>query len=424
MTELRHERSVPAVPAGLPVLAALGELEVAHEELRVAEEELAEQREQIERLVARHDEGLRWRDRLFAVLPVGVLVTDGGGKILEANTSAAALLGVGSLRLPGKPLPVYVDPADRRLVRDLIAQLAHGHGQLRAAVTLVPREGETVHADLVVVTDEEAAAGTLRWIVLPRVAASPPTAAAVPAPDSEGSVDPLRTATALAQLATLPVEDDDQQRLLSRIALVVGAAVPGASTVSVAIGDPVAPDRVASDSAAAQSFDRLQMETGEGPCVDAFRTGEVVVTGDVTRDQRWPRLAAAAGAQRLRSVLALPIRVGDERTGVVNLHADGVDVFAEPSVRVGEVVGSAVAAVLREVGERASLRALVNHLQRALDSRAVIEQAKGIVMAHHGGTADEAFARLIGYSSRTNVKLRALADRIVREGGTSPLRGL
>jgi hypothetical protein len=62
----------------------------------------------------------------------------------------------------------------------------------------------------------------------------------------------------------------------------------------------------------------------------------------------------------------------------------------------------AVAAVLRDVSERASLQALVRHLERALDSRAVIERAKGIVMAHHGGTPEEASARPVALSSRSS----------------------
>ena len=75
-------------------------------------------------------------------------------------------------------------------------------------------------------------------------------------------------------------------------------------------------------------------------------------------------------------------------------------------------------------GQFASLQALVGHLERALSSRAVIEQAKGIVMAHHGGTADEAFAKLVAFSSRQNIKLRDLAESIVRSGGTTRLGGL
>jgi len=148
-----------------------------------------------------------------------------------------------------------------------------------------------------------------------------------------------------------------------------------------------------------------------------------VVTADVCADSRWPRLGTAARAQAVHSVLALPIRVADERTGVVNLYSHEVGAFETRTVRVGEVIASAVAAVLRDVSERATLQALIHHLERALTSRAVIEQAKGIVIAHHGGTADEAFARLVAYSSRQNVKLRDVAE-LIREGGTRPLTDL
>jgi AmiR/NasT family two-component response regulator len=89
-----------------------------------------------------------------------------------------------------------------------------------------------------------------------------------------------------------------------------------------------------------------------------------------------------------------------------------------------EIVAAALAAVLEATGERASLRALVQHMERALDSRATIEQAKGVVMAHHGGTPDEAFARLVAYSSRHNIKLRELAALIVGSGGRGAVRAL
>ena len=421
MAELQHDFTVSEPRMPEKVLAALGDLEVAQEELRVAEEELDRQREQIELLVARHDSGQRWRDHLFALLPVGVLVTDAEGKVLEANARAAELLGVRPVHLPGKPLLVYVEAAHRRLVRDLLGRLVRsGEPELHATVQLTPRHGAPLTVGLVALPEPEAPAGTLRWIVLPHDERTPAPVVA----GGEQSDESLRVATALAQLCTLPADALDQQRLLGRIALVVGAAVPGATGVSVTIGDPVAPDRQATDSAEAQVFDGLQLRVAEGPCIDAFRDGTVIVAADLTADPRWPRLARAARAQPVRSALALPIRVADERTGVINLYSSVEDAFAARTVRVGEIVASAVAAVLRDVSERASLQALIHHLERALQSRAVIEQAKGIVIAHHGGTADEAFARLVAFSSRQNVKLRDLAELIVREGGTTPLKGL
>ena len=424
MVELPHDVAVSGLVPAEQILAAMGDLEVAHEELRVAEEELAEQREQIERLVARHDSSQRWRDHLFGLLPMALLVTDPDGKILEANASAADLLGVRPVHLPGKPLIVYVEPTHRRRVRDLLGRLAQGEPGRQATVTMTPRSGEPVTVDLIALSDPDGSSGTLRWVVLPNARRAPEPTRPVRAADGEPSAESLSVATALAQMFTLPVETSDQQRLLAQIALVVGSAVTGTTAVSITIGDPVAPDRLASDSVDAQVFDGMQLRLGEGPCVDAFRQELAVVCTDVLTDPRWPRLAAAAELQPVRSVLALPLRIADERTGVANLYSTTVGAFATHTVRVGEVVAAAVAAVLREASERASLQALVHHLERALSSRAVIEQAKGIVMAHHGGTADEAFARLVAYSSRQNVKLRELAASIVREHGALPLQGL
>jgi PAS domain S-box-containing protein len=423
MAELQQDFTASEARMPEKILAALGDLEVAHEELRVAEAELTEQREQIEQLVARHDSGQRWRDHLFALLPVGVLVTDAEGKILETNATAAELLGVRPVHLPGKPLVVYVAADHRRALRDLLGRLGRGEPELHATLQLTPRFGQPVTAGLVALPDPDGPPGTVRWILLPQEHRAP-VPAPVPAVGNDPSDDSVRVATALAQLCTLPADAGDQQRLLSRIALVVGAAVPGATGVSVTIGDPLAPDRQATDSVEAQLFDGLQLRLSEGPCAEAFRDGRVTVSADLTEDPRWPRLAAAARSQPIRSALALPIRVADERTGVINLYSSETAAFATQTVRVGEMVASAVAAVLRDVSERASLQALIHHLERALHSRAVIEQAKGIVIAHHGGTADEAFARLVAFSSRQNVKLRDLAELIVREGGTTPLKGL
>jgi PAS domain S-box-containing protein len=408
--------AAPASPQQQVVLSALGDLEIAHEELRVAEEELDEQRRLLQDVVEQYESGARWREHLFALLPVGVLVTDDVGTVLETNGAAAAMLGVRPAVLIRKPLPVYVDPGERRQVRDVLARLAHGEPELRSTVRLRARTGDVRAVQLVALRDPAARPPAIRWLLMPRE-----TVSAGPLPTSD---DDLRAATAVAELCMLPTDSADQQRLLGDMTLVLRSAVRSATTVSVTIGDPTAPDRLASDSIEAQQVDGLQLQLGEGPCVEAYRSGGAVVVADLTADDRWPKLATAARSQPLRSVLALPIRLDDERAGVVNIYAHEPEVFAERSVRVGEIITSALAAVLRGVHERTALRALVHHLERALNSRAVIEQAKGIVIAHHGGTPDEAFARLVTFSSKHNVKLRDLATLIVEGGGTGDLADL
>jgi GAF domain-containing protein len=135
----------------------------------------------------------------------------------------------------------------------------------------------------------------------------------------------------------------------------------------------------------------------------------------VTADPRWPALAETARAGSVRSVLALPVLEGGESTGALNVYAGKPDAFGAGNLRLGELVAAAVAGVLQRIAEREALKDLIANLETALTSRAVIDQAKGILMARLDVDADEAFARLVKLSSRLNVKLRDLA-RMVVEG--------
>lgn len=109
----RHLRArLDVLTAGLApaekALAELAELEVAHEELHVVEEELRVQQEQIAQLLSRYESERRWRGQLATLVPVGLAVTDGNGKLVEANPAMAGLLGLGLHRLQGKPMTLFV----------------------------------------------------------------------------------------------------------------------------------------------------------------------------------------------------------------------------------------------------------------------------------------------------------------------------
>jgi AmiR/NasT family two-component response regulator len=108
--------------------------------------------------------------------------------------------------------------------------------------------------------------------------------------------------------------------------------------------------------------------------------------------------------------------------GVLNVYGTDQGAFDEHAVLVGGLVAAAVTAVLQDVEEKLALQTTTGNLEEALRSRAVIEQAKGIVMAHHGGSPDEAFARLVKLSNQHNVKVRDLAGLLVEGGAASGLR--
>ncbi|MGY1671415.1 ANTAR domain-containing protein [Geodermatophilus sp. SYSU D00710] len=406
----------PALPPASvdEVLALLADLDVRDEELQVVSEELRAQQEQIASLLARHESELRWRSHLAALVPLGLALTDGNGKLLEVNPALATTLGVGFGRLHGKPLSVFLAPADTAAFRTALRRLAAADsGEQHLTVTVRPRTGPEVRSELFGFPERSAAAPSaarVQWVVAP--------AAPEPGPDDAGepgAADVLGLAAAFSQLSALPVAEPDRQRMLGRMATLVRSAVPGADWVSVALGSPLDPQRLGSDSAEAQDFDGRQVQVQEGPCLDAHATGRPVTTPDVSADERWPRLAAASGSAAVRSVLAVPVLDGDESIGVINIYGARPHAFGPANRRIGELAAAAATGVLQSVGERESLRTLAAHLERALTSRAVIDQAKGVMMARLGVDADEAFARLVTLSSHLNVKLRDLA-RLVVEG--------
>jgi len=406
------------------LMAELANVQVAHEELRVAEEEMRVQRDQITELLVQNDSERRWRGQLSALVPVGLCVTDGNGTVIEANPAAAARLGTGLHRLHGKPLSVFLSPADTREFRSALSALGSGRaGEHRLHVTLHPRGREPEPLQLFgfgETVTRRASTVRIQWILVPLGDAEvrPSPSGSDPARDDlPPGVMPesvvVGLVASLAQLSSLPVGARDRQRLLSRMATLVRGAVPGADWVSITVGSPMEPQRLGTQSAEAQAFDGRQMQAGEGPCVEAYTSGAVVGTDDVTTDQRWPTLAALCAAEAVRSVVAVPARDGGMSIAVVNVYSGRPRAFGSVGRRIAELAGAVVAGVLQNVADRESLETLAENLERALTSRAVIDQAKGVIMARLGVSADDAFARLVHLSSRLNVKVRDLAALIV-----------
>ena len=436
-------RSLPGGPAVADrVIAELADVQVAHEELRVAEEELRAQQEQITQLLVQHDVERRWRGQMAALVPVGLCATDGTGSLVDVNPAFAVHLGASLHRLRGKPLSVFLSPGDVPALRTALRSLGSGAvAEERLTVTLRPRHLPPSRVQLFgfpEIPDHRASAARVQWVLVPEdpapgsevyaaaatgssMAEGRPEAAQVEAAISAAEV--IGLASALAQLSALPAGESDRQRLLGRMATLVRGAVPAADWVSITVGSPLDPQRLGSDSAEAQDFDGRQVRAAQGPCCEAYSTGTVVVTDDVTTDPRWPVLAPLAAESKVRSVIAVPVREEGETTGAVNVYSRHTAAFGAAGRRIAELATAAVAGVLQNVAERESMQTLAANLERALTSRAVIDQAKGMVMARLGINADEAFARLVKLSSHLNVKLRDLARLIVEGHVDAILRG-
>lgn len=392
----------------------VGELETAHEELRVADEELRVQRDTLTELLADRRTAAAQRDWLASLLPVPMVVTDPAGMVLSANVAASGLLNTALATVLTKPLVTFVHPDDRATARSTLSRASVE--PVRLELRLAPRRSEPVRA-VVAVTASAASPngrGDVTWTVL---AAGERGVPAVP------ELDALRLASAFAEICRVPPPDEDLHRLLARMAGIALRSVVGATAVSVTIGHPAAPTHVATTDQAAAAADGLQIQVAEGPCVQAFADRAPVTSADLRTDPRWPALAGRVASTGVVSAVAAPIEVDDELVGALNVYGTSVGVFDEVPSRAVALLAVAIGSILRGVRDQQQLRDLVGQLNAALESRAVIDQAKGIIMARHGGTADEAFTRLAALSQHRNVKLRELARSIVEQVSTGTPSG-
>jgi transcriptional regulator with GAF, ATPase, and Fis domain len=170
-----------------------------------------------------------------------------------------------------------------------------------------------------------------------------------------------------------------------------------------------------------EMLELFQVQTVEGPCQDCFRQGTPVVNADLTEAaDRWPKFAPRAVEAGFRSVHAFPLRLRRDVIGALNLF--GTDVGQMEASDVQVVQALADVATIGLLQERAVRRGevLSEQLQTALNSRIVIEQAKGALAQIHSITTDQAFDRLRSYSRRNNLRLGEVAYAITTQPDRYP----
>jgi GAF domain-containing protein len=163
-------------------------------------------------------------------------------------------------------------------------------------------------------------------------------------------------------------------------------------------------------------LDETQYAEGHGPCMHAARTGEITEITDTRSEQRWPDYARQAAEYGNLSSLSIPLGVDEDMVGALNIYARRPDAFDAASRSAATEFGPFAAVALGNIHAYSSARELADNLQMALESRAVIDQAKGILMERHKLTAEQAFQVLAQASMRGNIKLRDVADQLVHTG--------
>jgi GAF domain-containing protein len=220
----------------------------------------------------------------------------------------------------------------------------------------------------------------------------------------------------LAALGRLGVDVQTLDERLGRIGTLACAAIGPSDDAGVTLirnGRPVTRGHTAD---LVPAIDETQYETGKGPCLDAYRHGEVNRIDSTSEDSRWPEFSKVAARAGVRSTLSLPMRIGDERVGALNLYSSTPARFSEAHERLGAMFAEQAAVAIANTEMFLTAREMSSQLEEALKTRDVIGQAKGIIMEREKITADEAFDILRTASQRRNVKLRALAEEVARTG--------
>lgn len=205
---------------------------------------------------------------------------------------------------------------------------------------------------------------------------------------------------------------------LRDIVELVCSALASCSMAGITLLDQAGPHTVAATNEATERVDSFQYKTESGPCLHAYRN-QVVNRIDATRlDQRWPEFMAMARAEGVNSILSYPLVVRNDGIGALNLYSEHEDAFDADDERIGQAFATHATITLTHARGYLNKEKTRLSLERALETRGIIDQAKGILMARTGRDADEAFESLRRASQRTNRKVFDLAQEIVESART------
>jgi PAS domain-containing protein len=414
----------------------------AEDELAAIHDEMRQQQQEIERLLngAGSSRSAMMR-RFLSSLPLATFLTSSSGLILEANPAAHATMRVPPAFLPGKPIFAFIAQDDRRRLRSALSQAAAGAVDdelLQVSALITPRRGAPVPSHLTLApeagselladqqgeqseqndeekhrednereADDEDGSPAVFWVLLPDLVA-------LNGPPSHQQLE------ALTRLCRLGADDLDLRTTLGQVVKLCLQAITEASDASLLVGNPLEPTLAIASSAVAQHLDGLQHARAGGPSFDAYRSRRSVAL-DAAAVAEHQGLAGDPQAAAVHSLLAVPLLADELPTGVLTLYSDGAaSVATLASLRQVMPFVEAAQSLIRDTRAHEEMLKTQQQLEAALTSRAVIDQAKGMIMATLKCTADQAFGHLVRMSSTRHEKVRDVAQGMVDDVTNRP----
>jgi putative methionine-R-sulfoxide reductase with GAF domain len=209
--------------------------------------------------------------------------------------------------------------------------------------------------------------------------------------------------------------------ILRRVVDIAVSFVEGSDLAGITLMRDGRPEATACSDPIAREIEQTQYEAGDGPCLTALDENRVVSIPNTTQTNPWPDFAQVAAAHGICSTISFPLTVGDRRLGALNLYSHRADAFADEG-EAAAVLARQAAVVLANAQAYWAVETERMQLATALESRAVIDQAKGVIIAALRCTPDDAFGVLRVQSQHENRKLREVAADIVRQASVEPGR--
>jgi GAF domain-containing protein len=236
---------------------------------------------------------------------------------------------------------------------------------------------------------------------------------ATPQDTAQRPSDEPGLASQFAAVAQALASEETVAATLQRLVEIARVIVPGCHHAGVTVLRRGRPETPAATDDVSGAVDRVQYETGEGPCLSAILEQPTYRTGDLAAETRWPEFSRPAVERTgVRSVLAYRLFTEADTLGALNLYSRERDAFDDEAEAIGTILAAHAALAFARAREREQ----ISGLEQAVASNRAIGMAIGILMAIRRIGQDEAFDLLRTVSQRTNRKVREIADEVVHTG--------
>jgi GAF domain-containing protein len=239
--------------------------------------------------------------------------------------------------------------------------------------------------------------------------------------DRPERIDEQLLLTVLADFAHTLARRFDVSEVLYRLAENVVAILNVAGTGVSVVDDAGRLRPVTAINELTRQLEEVEEAAQQGPCVDSFHRSEVVkVPRLVERADEWPEWSAEAKRHGIEAVLGIPLRVEGQAIGAMNIYSAEPREWRDAEVQVAQVLGDIAASYVANASDLEQSRRTTEQLREALESRIIVEQAKGMLASEYLITVDQAFALLRDHSRRHGAGLRGVADAVVNLGLRPP----